>query len=169
MARIKDPIETADQVIRECDSRNPIKIASIHGIWLRTVNWFEQSGAYAEIARKPIIYVSENLHPVMKNIVIAHELGHHFLHRGKVRRTDCFCEVRIFDMTMNTMEHEANIFAAQLMLPDDEIIDYIYQGFDIYQIASVMKSDVNLVALKVSELKSRGQQFKEQEYKPKFF
>ena len=53
-------------------------------------------------------------------------------------------------MTTSRIEYEANVFAAQLMLPDDEITEYIYQGFDVQQIARAMKSDINLVALKVA-------------------
>ena len=72
-------------------------------------------------------------------------------------------------MTTSRIEYEANVFAAQMMLPDDEITEYIYQGFDVQQIAHAMKSDINLVALKVAERRSRGYKFREQEYKNKFY
>ena len=82
MAKVKDPAATADKVVRESDSRNPTKIARLNGILIRTVDdWEEQSGAYIEMMRQPIIYVAGRLDSVKKAIVIAHELGHHFLHR----------------------------------------------------------------------------------------
>lgn len=71
-------------------------------------------------------------------------------------------------MRDNHMEFEANIFAAQIMLPDDEILEYIYNGFDVSQIARAMRSDINLVALKVAEMNRRGYSFREQEHNPKF-
>ena len=46
------------------------------------------------------------------------------------------------------MEYEANMFAAQVALPDEEILEYIYGGYDVGQIARAMCSDINLVALK---------------------
>lgn len=50
------------------------------------------------------------------------------------------------------MEYEANIFVAQISLPDDEILDYIERGYDVQQIARAMHSNINLVALKADAL-----------------
>lgn len=66
------------------------------------------------------------------------------------------------------MEYEANMFAAQIALPDEEILEYIYGGYDVGQIARAMSSDINLVALKVSELNTRGYRFREQEHRSDF-
>ena len=72
-------------------------------------------------------------------------------------------------MTNSRMEYEANVFAAQLMLPDDETLEYIYQGYDVAEIAARMNSDINLVALKVSHLNNHGYNFREQEYRNRFY
>jgi uncharacterized protein YpmS len=61
------------------------------------------------------------------------------------------------------MEYEANLFAAQIALPDDEILEYIHNGYDVEQTVQAMRSDVNLVALKVEDLNRRGYAFREQE------
>ena len=59
MAKEKDPAATADKVVRECESRNPLKIARMNKILIRTVeDWKEQSGAYVEMMRQPIIAVT---------------------------------------------------------------------------------------------------------------
>ena len=69
MAKVKDPAATADKVIRESESRNPTKIARLNGILIRTVDdWEEQSGAYIEMMRQPIIYVAGRLDSVKKAI-----------------------------------------------------------------------------------------------------
>lgn len=170
IAKVKDPAATADKVVRESDSRNSTKIARLNGILIRTVDdWEEQSGAYIEMMRQPIIYVAGRLDSVKKAIVIAHELGHHFLHRKVATQLGGFREFKIFDMALNDMEYEANRFAAQLLLPDDEVKEYIYQGFNVSQIARAMNSDINLVALKVSDYINQGLPFREQEYKNKFY
>lgn len=36
------------------------------------------------------------------------------------------------------MEYEANVFASQVSLDDEEILEYIRYGYDIQQIASAM-------------------------------
>jgi len=169
MERRKDPAAVADKVIGRSNSRDPERIAHQNGILIREVDWKEQSGAYIEIMRQPIIYVAERLDPVMRSIVIAHELGHHFLHRKEAAVSGGFREFKIFDMTLNNMEYEANIFAAQLLLPDEETKELIYQGYDVAQIASMMDSDINLVALKVSGYIKEGSPFRAQEYKNKFY
>lgn len=79
-----------------------------------------------------------------------------------------FQEFVIFDMHDNLMEYEANMFAAQISLPDDDILELIYQGFDVGQIARAMNSDTNLVALKVAALNNRAYHFREQEHNNKF-
>ena len=48
-------------------------------------------------------------------------------------------------------------------------MDYVYQGYDVSQIARAMNSDINLVALKVSSYIKDGMPFREQEFKNKFY
>ena len=91
------------------------------------------------------------------------------LHKAQLKKTPNLQEFNILDMTDNHIEYEANVFAAQLLLPDDEITDYIYQGYDIEKIVRTMKSDINLVALKVAILNSGGHKFREQEYRNRFY
>lgn len=169
VAILKNTIEKANRIVSECGTRDPAKIAQQYGILIKTVAWDEQSGAYIEMLRQPVIFVAQRLHPVTRSIVISHELGHHFLHRKEATKLGGFREFKIFDMTNSRMEYEANVFAAQLMLPDDETLEYIYQGYDVAEIASAMNSDINLVALKVSHLNNRGYNFREQEYRNRFY
>ena len=77
-------------------------------------------------------------------------------------------EFELYDMK-NRPEYEANIFASEILLDTDEILDYIYNyGYDVQQIAAVMRSDVNLVALKISSLNREGYQLRIPDYKSNF-
>ena len=71
-------------------------------------------------------------------------------------------------MRENRIEYEANIFASQASLPDDTILEYIENGYDIQQIARAMSSDINLVALKVDTLIAQGYQLRKQEHRSDF-
>ena len=102
------------------------------------------------------------MHPVIEQIVLWHEIGHDVLHRQEAVSAGGFKEFNIFDMRENRMEYEANVFAAQASLPDDTIIEYIKQGYDIQH------SDINLVALKVDTLNSQGYNFRKQEHRNDF-
>lgn len=63
---------------------------------------------------------------------------------------------------------QAQLQDALLALPDEEILDYIRSGYDAAQIAMAMASDINLVALKVSELSRRGYTFRDMDHRSDF-
>ncbi|MDO5401342.1 MAG: ImmA/IrrE family metallo-endopeptidase [Eubacteriales bacterium] len=131
-------------------------------------NFTKQKGVYKVIERNRYIFIKADLHPVMHSIVLLHEIGHDVLHRAEAIRVGGFQEFNIFDMRDHRMEYEANMFAAQIALPDEDILELIYNGYDVGQIARAMESDINLVALKVAELNSRGYSFREQEHRNDF-
>ena len=60
------------------------------------------------------------------------------------------------------------MFAAQVVLPDEEILQYIMRGCDVAQIAQLMHSDINLVALKTAELNRQGRRFRQPEHRCDF-
>ena len=71
----------------------------------------EQRGAYKVLMRNRFIFIKNDLHPVMENIVLLHELGHDALHREEATKVGGFKEFEIFNMRDNRMEYEANLFA----------------------------------------------------------
>ena len=146
-------IARANAIVRDVGTRDPERIARELDIAIMEVPFEKQKGVYKVIKRNRFIFIKSDLHPVMRNIVLWHEIGHDQLHR---KQASVFQEFSLFDMNNNVMEFEANTFAAQIGLPEDEILELIYNGCDASQIARAMKSDINLVALKVSELSRRG-------------
>lgn len=64
--------------------------------------------------------------------------------------------------------YEANVFASQVSLDDEEILEYIHYGYDIQRIASAMHTDANLVALKTDALIAQGYCLHHQEYENRF-
>ena len=146
-------IKVADNVVKEHDTRSGTALAEALDMTIIETSFKEQKGVYICIEDLPYIILNQDLSDEMRNIVILHEIGHHLLHR---EIANAFHETNLFDMSCHNMEYEANLFAAQVMLPDDETIEYIKSGYTISQIAAVMNSDVNLVAMKATDLKRRG-------------
>lgn len=161
-------VKKANRLVNELGTRNPQTMARELGIEIIPLGFKRQRGAYKVLMRNRFIFIKSDLHPVMENIVLSHEIGHDILHRDEAIRAGGFKEFYIFDMRQNRMEYEANIFASQISLPDDEILEYIEQGFDIQQIARAMHSDINLVALKTDTLISQGYRLRPQEHKNDF-
>lgn len=123
---------------------------------------------YQVIMRNRFMFIKDNLHPVMEKIVLLHELGHDSLHREEATQVGGFKEFNIFDMRDNRMEFEANVFASQIALPDDDFIELAERGYDTEQIARALRSDINLVAIKGDLLRSQGYQFNHQEHRNDF-
>jgi len=163
-----DILQKADDIVKQCGTRDPHRIARELGVEIMYCSFSQQRGAYKVVMRNRFMFIKSDLHPVMEKIVLLHELGHDTLHRNEATKVGGFQEFNIFDMRDNRMEYEANIFTAQISLPDDEILEYIERGYDIQQIARTMHSDINLVALKADALIMQGYKLRSQEYKRNF-
>ena len=101
---------------RMIGSRDPIRIAKFAGIGIVICQLDELSGFYKLIKRKKWIFINEDLMDTdMFRVVVAHELGHAFLHRTK----ECaFIKNHTMLLTFS-VEREANLFAVELLIPDD--------------------------------------------------
>ena len=161
-------VQTANRLVDTLGTRDPNRIARELGIEVVPVDFRRQRGAYKVLMRNRFIFIKNDLHPVMENIVMLHEIGHDVLHRKEAVKAGGFKEFNIFDMRESRMEYEANIFTAQVSLADDEILEYISQGYDVQQIARAMYSDINLVALKADALMLQGYNLRPQEYRKEF-
>lgn len=157
-------VQKANRIVAQCGTRDPKRIARELGIEVMYLPFSKQRGAYKVIMRNRFMFIKDNLHPVMENIVLLHELGHDTLHREEATRTGGFEEFNIFEMQDNRMEYEANIFASQVALPDDDFLELAERGYDTQQIARTLNSDINLVALKADTLISQGFRLRPQEH-----
>lgn len=163
-----DIVKRANGLIKKFNTRNPYQIIKELGITLLPCNFKKQKGAYKVIYRNRFIFIKNDLPPVMRKIVLLHELGHDALHRDEAVQYGGFQEFNIFDMRDNRMEYEANLFASQIALPDDEFLALAEQGYDTQQIAQTLDSDINLVALKADTLISQGYRLRPQEHRNDF-
>jgi Zn-dependent peptidase ImmA (M78 family) len=75
---------------------------------------------YQHDFRKKLIYINSKLDHQVQRQVLAHELGHALLHK---RLNTVFLDTHTC-LNVNKLEVEANTFAAELLIPDDEIIQY---------------------------------------------
>lgn len=152
-----DIVDRAKKLVKKVGSRDPEEIAAQLGIIIIPVPFTRQKGVYKVIERNRFIFIKEDLCPEMRKIVLLHEIGHAVLHRGEAK---LFQEFSIFDTRNDRREYEANSFAAEIALPDEEVLEYIREGYDAETIAKCMGSDKNLVALKVENLNRRGYRFR---------
>lgn len=79
-------VQKANSIVAQCGTRDPLRIAKDLGIEVMYYPFNEQRGAYKVLMRNRFIFIKNDLHPVMENIVLLHELGHDALHREEATK-----------------------------------------------------------------------------------
>jgi Zn-dependent peptidase ImmA (M78 family) len=148
----------ANKLVKKYDTRDPFQLCEAIGIQVFYADLGSLKGMYKYLKRNRFAAINEKLDPFTQALVCAHELGHDILHQDLARKV-CLQEFMLYDMKSRP-EYEANLFASEILLPDDRILDLAYEGYDIEQISKELCTDINLVALKVSSMNTRGFQFK---------
>ena len=59
----------------------------------------------------------------------------------------------------NVIEHEANVFAAELLLDEDELLEHFEEGYTVFQAASMLGYIINLLYIKLDGMNKRGYDF----------
>lgn len=79
------------------------------------------------------IYIRRDDKPMTRKLFsIAHEIGHWMLHsRDKERPRINFSDNPVIDEIVTAEEQEANAFAAELLMPYDEVRNFIVRGYGI--------------------------------------
>lgn len=150
--------DKVERLVRCYGTRDPESLAEALGVNVRYNSEFARlKGFYIVINRRRYIVVNDSLDVHEKRIVLSHELGHDRLHR-ELATDAALREFVLYDMKSRP-EYEANVFAAELLLEDREIFELAREGYDIEEMAKLLKTDINLAALKVSSMNSRGYRF----------
>ena len=144
------------RLISRFKTRDPFIIAEDLGITIMFRNDFKrQKGAFVVVGNNSFIFINSNLSEYMQRLVCAHELGHALMHRIRGTVPGGLLEFELFDMKDN-LEYDANVFASNLLIDEDEIIELAKSGYDVVQIAHMIKLNVNILLVKLTEMNKRG-------------
>lgn len=149
-------IETAKDVLRRYGGRDIFETAANAGVNV----WFRQLGSlkgfYICENGMRYIVINEELDDTLKKVVCAHEFGHDMLHRelsaGGIRENTLF-------LATDKTEREANIFAACVLISDEDILENIAGGADIESAAANIGLPREIVAYKLSAMNASGYDF----------
>ncbi len=100
-----------------------------------------------------MITVNSELTDTFRRIITAHELGHAVLHTDIGERG--FMDTGYFNEA-DDCEKEANFFAAELLLPDNDVIDAFTQCQTIAEAASLLYVPVELLDMKLQLMEYKG-------------
>ena len=147
--------QKAEGALGRHDTRDPFAIARESGVRVYFREDFKRlKGMYSVIHGNRCIFINGNLPGHVRRIVCAHELGHDELHRELTPDT-VFQEYTLYDMK-NRSEYDANVYAAHLLLDRDEVLRLARGGYDAFQIAAEMGTDINLLLIKINEMGRQG-------------
>ena len=111
--------QKANSLARKYNSRNTLEIIKNLNVILVYYPLKDVRGFYQFFQRNNIIYIDDNLPENEQIIVCAHELGHMLLHKNS---NALFMDTRTHFVTTK-YENEANTFAAELLIPDEIIVE----------------------------------------------
>lgn len=100
------------------------------------------------------ITINSDLPEEYQRVILAHEIGHAALHAKKASGA-AFHEIKLFDST-DQQEYEANVFASELLLSDDAVIDALNDDMFFFQAAKYLYVPSELLDFKFRILKRRG-------------
>lgn len=113
-------------------------------------------GFFISRGRKKIITLNSDLQPALLRIIAAHELGHAVLH-GSTFGLSAFHDFGFWGMAAQ-QEYEANIFAAELLLEDEDVLDRLNDDITFFQAAAELQVPPELLDFKFRILKKKGYQ-----------
>ena len=103
--------------------------------------------------RIPVITVNSDLPWIIQRIIVAHELGHAVLHRDEA--IHAFHESVLYDQTTG-MEREANMFAAELLLEDEAVLDALQVSTSFFDAAARLMVPQEILVFKLRIMKQKG-------------
>ncbi len=147
-------------LIRKYSENDPLKLARDMGIMVYDVpDLSELLGMYTFNWNHGIILMNPGVNETLYRMVLAHEIGHHCLHRPLLAAGVKLQEFELFNMT-NMTEYEANAFAAHILIDDNEMEECFREGCDIADAAKRLCVNVNLLLIKLRELNRMGRDIK---------
>ena len=100
-----------------------------------------------------LIFVNSLIHnPHRRKFIVSHEIGHFLLHRDNLYCCDNILEIGTSSINTSRQEYEANRFASEYLMPQEELISLLpskpLQFSDISKIASHFNVSMTSAALR---------------------
>ncbi|MBU5469165.1 ImmA/IrrE family metallo-endopeptidase [Falcatimonas sp. MSJ-15] len=125
---------------------NPFEIAKQKNILILKENLGTINGYYNMPLRQKQIHLNENLNEFEMRFTCAHELGHALLHP----KANTPFLISSTYLSVNKLEIEANSFAIEMLLSDEDLVALIHEHNNLDIISSVTGYSKELLMLKQS-------------------
>ena len=110
-------------------------------------------GFFIRSARMKVITINSDLPEIVQRYILAHELGHAVLHGSRGFST--FHDTALYDESSVT-EKEANLFAAELLMDDEKVLEEINNDGTFFTAAAMLNVPMELLDFKFRMMKWKG-------------
>ena len=150
-------VDAVEKVKRRYQEDDPFRLCRAMGIILlpRSFGRSEDAikGFFLQEKRIKTITYNVDLPEVFQRIIIGHEIGHSQLHaKGGVHT---FHDVAMFDVS-SQYEKDANLFAAEYLLDDDQVLEKLNSDNTFFSAASALRVPFELLDFKFRVMKWKG-------------
>lgn len=128
--------------VKKYETRNPFRLAEYLNVFVHVGPLGSRAGCYMFLKNHKCIFLNEDLNEQERMLVMAHELAHSIMHR----KENCYFIRNKTLLLTSEIETEANMFAAELLIPDDLI--YENPGMSKSQIARLVGYDERIMDFK---------------------
>lgn len=111
-------------------------------------------GFFVCVSRRKHITVNSDLPQEVQRVVLMHELAHAILH-CRSGGTAAFHDFAVFD-SASTMEYEANIFAADYLMKDEDVLALLNDDISFFGAAARLQVPPEMLDFKFRLMKRRG-------------
>ena len=149
-----DIFELTNELVKKYKTRDPFSLASSLGIDVDCADLGSLKGFYIVYSRNRFVVLNTSLTESLSRIILAHEIGHDRLHRS-IAENGGLKESSFFDMKSKP-EMEANVFAANLLITDRNVIEYGDDGYTAEEMAKDLYIPYPLALIKINDMIKRG-------------
>lgn len=146
------------RLVKKYHTRDPFEILENTNVIVVESDKYETLKGYCFMSCQSTYTVINTFLPEpVKRIVAAHELGHIILHRHQLKMAPMKDSV-LYDMTSQT-EYEANMFAADLLINDDDIHTLSKEDMDYFSMCKYLCTTPDVMSFKLFSLIRRGHSY----------
>ena len=157
---IEQIVGKVHRLIKKYDETDPFRLVKAMGLILVLQPMGTDAGCvkgfFMRHNRINAIVINSSLPRIMQRIVLAHEIGHSVLH-SKKGTFATFHETSLFS-GYDFSEYEANLFASELLLSDETVMDAMQQEQCFSQISSELLVPPEILNYKLRIMKQKGYQ-----------
>ena len=156
MSNVRFVYDKVNSIIKKYGTRDPFCICRSMNIRIYYKDLGNALKAYYFYqSRIRNIVINSSSSGIVRRTLCAHELGHAVLH-GNLAAMRGFRELELFDLSAPA-EYEANLFAAELIIPDDELFELLNENDkSFFSIAKELCVPAELLDFKLKILRNKG-------------